>query len=283
KVLNEFFHVFTHDFVLEKEKLKLSTALKNKLRSSESYYQKNHNKLLEIENDTNYKTWADLLMANMHNIKPGLDKITLPNFYNNDLPIEIKIKKDLPPQKNAALFYKKAKNQHIEIERLKEALSGKEDEIKNLKEEITEIEKIDDLKKLRQKTASMGTSANTEKQIESLPFHEFNMDGCRIWVGRNAKGNDELTLKYSHKEDLWLHAKDVTGSHVVIKHQAGKKFPKPVIEKAAQLAAYNSKRKTESLCPVIVTSKKYVRKRKGDPAGAVVVEREEIIMVEPKL
>jgi len=102
-------------------------------------------------------------------------------------------------------------------------------------------------------------------------------------VGRNAEANDELTLKLAYKEDFWLHAKDVAGSHVIIKHQSGKNFPKDVIERAAQLAAYNSKRKTDSLCPVIVTPKKFVRKRKGDPAGAVVVEREQVILVEPKL
>lgn len=69
---------------------------------------------------------------------------------------------------------------------------------------------------------------------------------------------------------------------MVIKYQSGKKIPKDVIERAAQLAAYYSKRKTESLCPVAYTTKKYVRKRKGDPAGAVIVEREEVILVEPK-
>ncbi len=98
----------------------------------------------------------------------------------------------------------------------------------------------------------------------------------------NAQRNDELTLKYAYKEDLWLHAKDVPGSHVIIKHQSGKNFPKDVIERAAQLAAYYSKRKTDTLCPVAVTPKKYVRKRKGDPAGMVVVEREEVVMVEPR-
>jgi predicted ribosome quality control (RQC) complex YloA/Tae2 family protein len=101
-------------------------------------------------------------------------------------------------------------------------------------------------------------------------------------VGRNAENNDKLTLKHAHKEDLWLHAKDVAGSHVVIKHQSGKQFPKEVIHRAAELAAFNSKRRTDSLCPVICTPKKYVRKRKGDPPGTVVVEREKVIMVEPK-
>ena len=116
-----------------------------------------------------------------------------------------------------------------------------------------------------------------------MPYHEFEKSGFKIWVGKNAESNDTLTLKLSFKEDLWLHAKDVAGSHVLIKYQSGKKFPKDVIERAAQLAAYNSKRKTETLAPVVYTPKKYVRKRKGDPPGMVVVERETVIMVEPKL
>jgi predicted ribosome quality control (RQC) complex YloA/Tae2 family protein len=69
---------------------------------------------------------------------------------------------------------------------------------------------------------------------------------------------------------------------VILKYQSGRPFPKDVIERAAQLAAYYSKRKNESLCPVTVTPKKFVRKRKGDPAGAVIVEREDVILVEPK-
>jgi predicted ribosome quality control (RQC) complex YloA/Tae2 family protein len=105
--------------------------------------------------------------------------------------------------------------------------------------------------------------------------------GIRIWIGKNAQSNDTLTLKYGYKEDLWLHAKDVAGSHVLIKHQAGKPFPKDVVEHAAQLAAYYSKRKNESLCPVAITPRKFVRKRKGDKPGAVVVDREEVVMVEP--
>ena len=120
------------------------------------------------------------------------------------------------------------------------------------------------------------------KQISAVPYHEFEYKGFKIWVGKNAVSNDKLTQHYAFKEDLWLHAKDVAGSHVLIKYQAGKPFPKGVIERAAELAAHFSKRKNESLCPVTVTPKKFVRKRKGDPSGAVVVERENVIMVTPR-
>jgi predicted ribosome quality control (RQC) complex YloA/Tae2 family protein len=179
------------------------------------------------------------------------------------------------------VFYRKAKNKQIEINKLKESLTQKEGEIVKLNEWIDSCEQTDELNELRKIRADAGLDKKQHGQVENLPFHEFEFKGYKILVGRNAEANDKLTLKYSYKDDLWLHAKDVAGSHVLIKHQSGKDFPKDVIEYAAGLAAYNSKRKNESLCPVAFTQKKYVRKRKGDPAGMVVVEREEVILVEP--
>jgi predicted ribosome quality control (RQC) complex YloA/Tae2 family protein len=160
---------------------------------------------------------------------------------------------------------------------------AKEKEIRKLENQLREAEGSEDLKEMKRVNLELSAGERPKQQTESIPYHEFVVSGFRIWVGKNAQSNDVLTLKLGYKEDLWLHAKDVAGSHVLIKHQAGKTFPKDVIERAAQLAAYNSKRKNETLCPVVVTPKKYVRKRKGDPAGAVVVEREDVIMVEPKL
>jgi predicted ribosome quality control (RQC) complex YloA/Tae2 family protein len=102
-------------------------------------------------------------------------------------------------------------------------------------------------------------------------------------VGKNAKNNDELTLKFAHKDDLWLHAKGVSGSHVIIKHKAQLAFPASVIEYAAQIAAHYSSAAGSSLVPVIYTPKKFVRKPKGANPGQVSVEKEELLLVEPKL
>ena len=102
--------------------------------------------------------------------------------------------------------------------------------------------------------------------------------------GKNAKNNDLLTLKYAKKQDIWLHARDVSGSHVIIRNPQNRTVPAFVIEKAASLAAYFSKRQTESLCPVIVTSKKFVRKTKDLLPGMVIVDREEeVVLVKPEL
>ncbi|MBT1687331.1 NFACT RNA binding domain-containing protein [Dawidia soli] len=283
EAINEFFHTYTHRAAFVRERQSAVAALREKLKGSESYYQKTFEKLAEVESDTNYKTWADLIMAHMHTLRPGQETVTLPDFYNDQHTVTIKLKRDLSPQKNAEAFYRKAKNQHIEIQRLQQSLETKEKEMAALRHEIATLEAATDLKSLRAEVGRNPIFSVKEKQPVPLPYHEFIYHGFKIWVGKNAQSNDVLTLRYGYKEDLWLHAKDVPGSHVLIKHQANKPFPKDVIERAAELAAYNSKRKTETLCPVVVTPRKYVRKRKGDPAGAVVVEREEVILVEPRL
>ena len=92
-----------------------------------------------------------------------------------------------------------------------------------------------------------------------------------------------MTFDYAKKDDLWLHVKDAPGSHVVIKKQGVLPIPKLVIEKAAQLAAYFSKRKTEKIAPVIYTEKKYVRKINGSLPGKVTVMKEQILLIHPKL
>jgi predicted ribosome quality control (RQC) complex YloA/Tae2 family protein len=280
--LNEFNRRLTYDRVFFQEKNEALQQLHARLKGIESYLRKSAQKLDELINDHHYQLWGDLIMANLSVVVMGSDKVSLPNFYDH-AKIEIKLKKELNPQRNAEVFYRKAKNQQIEVNKLKDAIAQKKNEKARLTE-LTEIcERIDELEWLRKFISESGLNKPEEKQTVTRPFFEFVFKGYKILVGRNADSNDQLTLKHSYKDDLWLHAKDVAGSHVLIKYQAGKNFPKDVIEYAAGLAAYNSKRKNESLCPVAFTPKKYVRKRKGDPPGMVVVEKEEVILVEPRL
>ena len=283
QAINEFFIFYTQQNALTREKSSTISLVRSKLHALENYIEKTRNKLNELETNNNYKIWADLLMANLHAVPMGAERITLSDFYHDNRPTEIKLKRDLSPQKNAAVFYKKSKNQQIEVNYLQQILRQKEKEKKIITDQLQQIESATDLRSLRKLTGDSAVVRAKEKQSTPLPYREVEFNGFKIWIGKNAQSNDTLTLKYSYKEDLWLHAKDVAGSHVLIKHQAGKKIPKDVIERAAQLAAYYSKRKNESLCPVSVTPKKFVRKRKGDPPGTVVVEREEVVMVEPSL
>lgn len=280
--LNEFFIRYVQTAAYGREKKQAVSLLRHRLDGTRTYIQKLEDSLLDTARQQAYKTSADVLMAHLHEVKPGMTSVTLPNFYDNNAPLEIKLKKDLTPQKNAEVFYRKAKNQAIEATFLEQAYDAKLKEADKLETALQQVTTAPDLATLRTMVQALNLKSTAQQQAEVLPYHEFEHKGYAIRIGKNAAANDELTLRHTYKEDLWLHAKDVAGSHVVIKHKAGRKIPGDVIERAAQVAAYNSKRKNESLCPVIVTPKKFVRKRKGDPPGAMVVEREEVLMVEPK-
>lgn len=280
--INFFYYEYLQRSSFNREKSHEFNRLTKIISAAENYIAKTKAKLQEVETDRHYKVWADVLMASLHVVKAGVEKVELLDFYSNK-PIEIKLKRELSAQKNAEVFYRKAKNQEIEIVSLQKAIAQKEAEKAAAALALQRLNEISSLKELRTNTEKQ-QQQNSKKEIaHQLPYHEFIHHGFAIWVGKNAQANDQLTLKHSYREDLWLHAKDVPGSHVLIKYQAGKAFPADVIERAAQLAAYNSKRKNEALTPVIYTPKKYVRKRKGDPAGAVIVEKEKVLLVEPRL
>lgn len=270
------FRQYTRTYHLAAEKQRRLQPLRQALKKTKSYLSKTTAKLQQVKNQRSHEEIANIIMANLHQIPKGQKEVTLLDFYTND-NITIKLNPEHSPQKNAENLYRKSKNQQLELNQLEENLKARTAEKVGLEQQIEEVEQAESVKALRKET----TAPKSKKNQKLLPYHLHEFQGYQILVGRNSRSNDELSLKVANKNDLWLHAKDVAGSHVVIRHQAGKNFPKPVIEYAARLAAGASKRKTDSLCPVIYTPKKYIRKRKGDPPGAVVVEKEEIIMVEP--
>ncbi|GAA3930963.1 NFACT RNA binding domain-containing protein [Hymenobacter algoricola] len=239
-------------------------------------------RLHALEHTVGYRQTADLIMANLSNIPPGAAQVEVLDFYQEDQPRVIRLKPTETPQRTAQNFYRKAKNQQIETKELLERSERREADAFWCLERLEELAAITDLRTLRawRKTHDLLPATKAVEAAE-LPFKVFTDSGFTILVGRNAQNNDLLTQRYAHKDDLWLHAKDVTGSHVVIKHKSGQVVPEPVVERAAQLAAWYSRRKNDSLCPVTVTPKKFVRKRKGAIAGQVVVERERVVLVVP--
>ncbi|MEO1652238.1 MAG: NFACT RNA binding domain-containing protein [Bacteroidota bacterium] len=281
--LNEFFSRFTRLHLLAKEKTASLKTLQKKLKQGQNYLDKNMNRLFELEESSRNEEIANIIMANLHQINEGQSSVELYDFYQ-DAPCKIRLKKDLSPQKNAESYYRKAKNEKIEKGTLQKNIERKERELATIQEQMLKIETIDNLRELRKyikQNNISGPNRNQQNPQEHL-FKKFEYQGFAIWVGKNAKNNDLLTQQYAYKEDLWLHAKDVSGSHVIIKYQSGKSFPQDVVEKAASLAAYYSKRSNDSLCPVIFTPKKFVRKTKDLAPGQVLVEKEEVIMVVPE-
>ncbi|GAB3559048.1 NFACT RNA binding domain-containing protein [Spirosoma fluminis] len=287
---NRFYTAFSGLSTFEQEKANLLRLIEKRRKKALAQIEATMQRLISREEGASHEEMGHILMANLHDIaeSPGAkspERLTLFDFYRDE-PITLKLKPDLSPQKNAENFYRKAKNEKLEEEHLTNQVALREAEITRLAQHKTEIEAIQTLKELRRyvkQQALVGErdSLLTGESTNEL-FKEVTVDQFRILIGRNAKNNDLLTQKYAYKDDLWLHARDVAGSHVIIKYQAGKPFPKNVIERAAELAAWYSKRRTDSLCPVTVTPKKFVRKPKGLAEGQVIVEKEDVVMVVPR-
>ncbi|MGI4761534.1 MAG: NFACT RNA binding domain-containing protein [Janthinobacterium lividum] len=242
-------------------------------------------RLHALAHEAGYRHRADLIMANLHAIAPGSAQLEVVDFYTSE-PVVLKLKPLEKPQRTAENLYRKAKNQQIEERQLQTRIDTREAEALQALELLEELEAAPALAELRglrawRKLHALDPNPELVKAASELPFKVFEDHGFTILVGRNAQNNDLLTQKYAHKDDLWLHAKDVSGSHVVIRHRAGQVVPEPVVEHAAQLAGWYSRRQNDSLCPVTVTPKKFVRKPKGALPGQVVVERERVVLVVP--
>jgi predicted ribosome quality control (RQC) complex YloA/Tae2 family protein len=278
--INDFYANYQKINHLDFEKGEMLRLLQKKIQRTETYITETSRKVIEMTESTKNEELGHILMANLHQIPERIDRVELFDFYRNTT-IVIKLKPDLSPQKNAENYYRKSKNERIEVDKMTENIGLREAEVLAMKTQFAEIEAAETLKELRKylKVNSLTTNtiaATVEQLFKKIEFQDFV-----ILIGKNAKNNDLLIKQYAHKEDLWLHARDVSGSHVLIKYRAGKKFPNTVIERAAQLAAWNSKRRNDSLCPVIVVPRKFVRKPKNAADGAVVLDKEEVIMVVP--
>lgn len=287
KALNQFLGDFLRSHYLTLAKTTLLTKIDQRIRQTERYILKISERHQQLVTERNPEELGHLLMAHLHEIKSGDQEVVVQDWYKTDdsgapMLLTIKLKLGQPAHKQAEDFYRKARNRQLERDHHAQQLAQKEALMFELMTWQDEVNSLTDYKHLRdwQKAHQvLDQTHQTGDAANSLPYKRFEFEGYEIRVGKNAADNDELTLKYSYKEDLWLHARGVTGSHVVIKHQAGKTIPQQVISYAAQLAVQYSKARNQTHFPVIVTPKKFVRKVKGSPPGAVLVSRETVLVV----
>ena len=217
---------------------------------------------------------GNILMANLNKIHINENEVSLLDFYR-DREIRIKLKKELNAAQNAEYYYRKSKNEKITLELLNQRIIETDNQLELLRSKLINIHSTENYKELK-------VFAKTEKAKKKVElFREFELDGFRILVGKSASNNDLLTMNYSSKNDLWLHAKGVSGSHVIIKYIPGKKYTKSIIDYAASIAAYFSKSKGSAFVPVIYVERKYVRKPKGATPGSVLIEKEQVVLVKP--
>jgi predicted ribosome quality control (RQC) complex YloA/Tae2 family protein len=281
EAVNELFYAALIRGNFEKDKSSLLKKYQETLRRHLSYVEKSTAKLAELKNAAPPSNLADVIMASLHLFEHGKNDIELVDFYTGE-NISVRLKPQQKPQDKAASLYRKNKNRKLEWDQLDKTITLKNMQAGIIQTKIEELEAIDDFRSLKNFKKLHGEDKVLQKEAQVLPFKTFESNGFAIWVGKSAQSNDDMLRGYTKKDDIWLHARMVAGSHVLVKTSGIKNIPAIVIETAAQLAAYYSKNKTETLAPVIYTEAKYVRKVKGSTPGSVLVEKEKVIMVTPK-
>jgi len=232
---------------------------------------------------------GDILTANIHKIQKGQTKVTVEDFYDENMAqIEVAISPLLSPQQNAAKFYKdyaRMKNAEKELSR---QLELGEQELAYLRSVLEELNRADfdaELEEIRRELQEGGylradTGKRKMKQSKLPPLRFESTDGYPIYVGRNNRQNEELTFKSARKDDLWLHAQKVHGSHVIIAC-AGVTPPDDTITQAAQLAAYYAETTGGKNIPVDVTPVKQVKKIPSGKPGMVIYHTYKTVIVNP--
>lgn len=236
-----------------------------------------------------YEESGHLLMAHAHTeLDRSQKSIEVEDFYSSNETRVIELKPTLSIAENAEHYYERAHKARRRVEESKRREKEIQNEIKNIKQLLNNLDKAGNLyefgdweKNHSDELQELGITAS-DNQPSGRPYITTGFDGYEIWIGKNAKSNDKLTTA-AHKEDIWLHARGVSGSHVVIRmNNNSDNPPSHIIQRAAAYAAWYSKSRGSKLVPVIVTKRKYVVKPKGAPAGTVRVKREDVEMVEPR-
>ncbi len=268
---------------------KIKPAISKKLTALESLIEQLSHAEKGIERSEQYEQLGHILMANAHlDRNENRETITLPNYYDDNREIEIPIKPTLSLAENAERYYDKSSSALRNVEESKRRLKQAQKEIiqvKKLIKSIDSVEKIyelDDWKNENEdKLRSLGILSKQQSE-ESVPYRKFQIGNYEICLGKNAKSNDRLTND-AHKEDVWMHARGTSGSHLVVRMNNNKEMPpEPILLKAAAVAAYHSKARGSELVPVIIVKRKYISKPKGSPPGSVRIQQERVELVKPQ-
>ncbi|MEP6849806.1 MAG: NFACT family protein [Acidobacteriota bacterium] len=244
--------------------------------------------LSEHGNADQWKRYGNLLLANSANAKRNEDRIIVTDFYDDKTP-EIEIEGD--PNSSISEVaegyfkrYTKARNAVIEIARRRVVLDS---ELEKLKKEETRLEEgisTGDLSffEVEKKPAREASTKKKRAENEFSGARKFiSIDGFQILVGKKAKDNDYLTFRVAKSLDLWLHAADYPGSHVVVRNNDRREIPAATLIEAAQLAAFYSDAREQPKAAVNYTQKKFVNKPKGSAPGLVSLASFKTVLVQP--
>jgi predicted ribosome quality control (RQC) complex YloA/Tae2 family protein len=254
-------------------RVQLGTILKKRISSENKRIKSSQKSLGRLASPDELRSWGNLVLTFKNDLRKGMKKAVLTNWEGTQ--ISIKLKQSLNPAENANRYFRKAGRVHLEKNRLEQRIQAGIKRMNYLSDILQELDTITDL----EVTQYLKKLGETEKKVTGAPLEYILEGGWRCLVGRNAKQNDHLTFKLAVKTDIWLHARGVTGAHVILKRDGRTDNPPAsILDLAAHIAAKHSS--TNGVVPVDWTLVKYVRRMKGGGPGQVVYVREKTLFAE---
>ena len=278
---------------LESRANAIRSRLQKSLRQKRKLKENLERDLVNHGDPEEHKRAGDLLLANLSTAKRNGNKVTLTDYYAEGAPeIEIEVDENVSLQDEAAKRFRQYGKAKRAREEIAERMAQVDHEIAQLDRRAEEIFKIITAKdetalalliepKVPQKIPAK--PKGTPKNVKLSGVRRYlSTDGYEVLVGRAAKDNDNLTFKIAQPNDLWMHAGDYPGSHVVIRNPTRKEIPHRTIIEAAQLAGKFSQASEDSKVVIHYTPRKFLSKPKGAAPGLVRLSRFRSITVEPK-
>ncbi|MDP4179082.1 MAG: NFACT RNA binding domain-containing protein [Bacillota bacterium] len=290
--------ILLQEFYLEKDKadrlnsrsINLQKIISNNLDRCTKKIKILEETLDECRDKDSYKIYGELLTANIYNIKKGDKSVHLLNYYlEGENYIDINVDEFKSPSENIQRYFKKYNKLKKSEEMASVQLKNAQEEYDYLQSVFTNLKNADnynDIEEIKRELTETGYIRNKTKDKKKIklkiskPLHFISSDGIDLYVGKNNYQNDYLTLKFADKHDLWLHTKNIPGSHVIIKKYG--EIPERTLEEAAKLAAYYSKSKDSSKVPVDYTEVKNIKKPSGAKPGMVIYYTNKTVYVSPE-
>jgi len=252
------------------------------------------NKLKKLSNrvesgaqDQLYYDQANILLANIYQLRKGMKEISLHDLKYGKVII-IKLDPKLSPKENIDKRFEKAKDEKVNYTKSLELFNFTKQKYDSLKENYELYKKIETKEEIEiLYNRIIPKKENIIKMDSGLKFkywHYVIEDLYHVYVGRDSKSNDYLSIKFAKQNDYWFHARGLPGSHVILRVDNVKEgISKDIIKKSASLAAYHSKAKTAGTASVSYTFAKFVHKKKGMTPGKVILTKEKTVLVRPEI
>lgn len=275
----------------EKDRVKqlgndLIRKVDNEIKRNQTKLAKREKTLQDSENAEEFRRDGELLTTFMTQVPRGAESVELQNYYEENAPIVIKLNPALTPNQNAQKYFQKYQKLKNAVKLIYNQIAEAKDEIAYLESVLAQLEIAGpmDIEVIKEELVASGylkrkRSKKNRKQAPSKPERFVASDGTEILVGKNNLQNDQLTLKQARKTDIWLHAKNIPGSHVIVKSNDPSE---ETLLEAAELAAYFSKFRQSAQVPVDYVAVKHVHKPNGAKPGFVIYENQKTLFVTPE-